>query len=102
MARATPALGQLAAASSGFGGMLPTIRGGEGAPGPAGPSRRIQAVIESIITRRGLSLRLAPGLTDAFEGAELKPSDYPSAHKINKHSPRPQLLLASHPPLRHH
>src|SRR5207302_1770779 len=49
MARATTALGQLAAASSGFGGMLPTVRGTEGAPGPAGASRRIQAVIERTI-----------------------------------------------------
>src|SRR6202521_2298080 len=38
MARATTALGQLAAASTGFGGMLPTIRAAEGAPGPAGAS----------------------------------------------------------------
>ena len=95
MARATTALGQLAAASSGFGGMLPTIRGGEGAPGPAGASRRIQAVIESIITRRGLSLRLAPGLTDAFEGAELKASDYASANKISKDSAGRELRLAA-------
>src|SRR5437868_2720163 len=65
MARATTALGQLAAASSGFGGMLPTVRAGEGAAGPAGASRRIQAVIETIITRRGLSLRLAPSLPQA-------------------------------------
>src|SRR5256885_13689179 len=68
MARATTALGQLAAASSGFTGLLPTVRATEGAPGPAGASRRIQAVIESIITRRGLSLRPAASLTEAFEG----------------------------------
>src|SRR5438876_3016914 len=69
MARATTALGQLAAASSGFTGMLPTDRTTEGAPGHAGASQRIHAEIESIITRRGLSLRLAEALTQAFEGA---------------------------------
>src|SRR5207302_6954660 len=86
MARATTALGQLAAASSGFTGMLPTVRATEGAPGPAGASRRIQAVIESIITRRGLSLRLAGPLTQAFEGAELKATDYAAEVKISKDS----------------
>ncbi|TME03835.1 MAG: hypothetical protein E6I61_01645 [Chloroflexi bacterium] len=94
MARATTALGQLAAASSGFGGMLPTVRGTEGAPGPAGASRRIQAVIESIITRRGLSLRLANALTEAFEGAELKGSDYARDNKISKDSAGRELRLA--------
>src|SRR5437588_1720395 len=95
MARATTALGQLAAASNGLSGMLPTIRTNEGAPGPAGASRRIHAVIESIITRRGLSLRLAPSLTDAFEGAELKASDYASANKISKDSAGRELRLAA-------
>src|SRR5207245_856423 len=76
MARATTALGQLAAASSGFSGMLPTVRPTEGTPTVTGASRRIEAVIETIITRRGLSLRLAPALTQAFEGSELKASDY--------------------------
>src|SRR6266513_1545781 len=38
MARATTALGQLAAASSGFTGLLPTVRATEGTPGPAGAS----------------------------------------------------------------
>src|SRR2546425_1803322 len=95
MARATTALGQLAAASSGFGGMLPTVHSTEGAPGPAGASRRIQAVIESIITRRGLSLRLAPALTEAFEGSELKASDYASQTKISKDSAGRELRLAT-------
>jgi pilus assembly protein CpaF len=95
MARATTALGQLAAASTGFSGMLPTVRTAEGAPGPAGASRRIQAVIESIITRRGLSLRLAPALTDAFEGAELKASDYAAQAKISKDSAGRELRLAT-------
>src|SRR5207248_2048378 len=94
MARATTALGQLAAASSGFGGMLPTVRANEGAPGPAGASRRIQAVIETIITRRGLSLRLAPSLTQAFEGAELKASDYAAEAKVSKDSAGRELRLA--------
>src|SRR4029077_6490339 len=84
MARATTALAQLAAASSGFGGMLPTIKAAEGAQGPAGASRRIQAVIETIITRRGLSLRLAPALTEAFEGAELKASDYAKQARLSR------------------
>jgi class 3 adenylate cyclase len=74
--------------------MLPTVRANEGAPGPAGASRRIQAVIESIITRRGLSLRLASSLTDAFEGSELKSSDYASANKISKDSAGRELRLA--------
>ncbi|TME72846.1 MAG: hypothetical protein E6I50_00035, partial [Chloroflexi bacterium] len=94
MARATTALGQLAAASSGFGGMLPTVRANEGAAGPAGASRRIQAVIETIITRRGLSLRLAPSLTQAFEGAELKASDYAAEAKVSKDSAGRELRLA--------
>ena len=94
MARATTALGQLAAASSGFTGMLPTVRATEGAPGPAGASRRIHAVIESIITRRGLSLRLAEALTQAFEGAELKATDYATEVKISKDSAGRELRLA--------
>src|SRR2546426_969195 len=94
MARATTALGQLAAASSGFTGMLPTVRTTEGAPGPAGASRRIHAVIESIITRRGLSLRLAGPLTQAFEGAELKATDYAAEVKISKDSAGRELRLA--------
>ncbi len=95
MARATTALGQLAAATSGFSGMLPTVRATDGSPGPAGASRRVQAVIESIITRRGLSLRLAPALTQAFEGAELKASDYASANKVSKDSAGRELRLAA-------
>lgn len=94
MARATTALGQLAAASSGFSGMLPTVRSTEGAPGPVGASRRIQAVIESIITRRGLSLRLAEPLTESFEGAELKASEYAFKSKISKESAGRELRLA--------
>ncbi|HET7419634.1 MAG TPA: ATPase, T2SS/T4P/T4SS family [Candidatus Dormibacteraeota bacterium] len=93
MARATTALGQLAAASSGFSGMLPTVRSGEGAPGPAGASRRIQAVIETIISRRGLSLRLAPALTEAFEGAELKASEYAHSAHVSKDSAGRELRL---------
>src|SRR6266702_1896472 len=95
MARATTALGQLAAASSGFSGLLPTVTAMEGAAGPTGASRRIQAVIESIITRRGLSLRLAPALTEAFEGAELKASDYYREARISKDSAGRELRLAA-------
>jgi class 3 adenylate cyclase len=96
MARATSALGQLAAASSGFTGMLPTVRATEdGVPGPAGASRRIQAVIESIISRRGLNLRLAPSLTEAFDGAELKATDYAAGNKLSKDSAGRELRLAS-------
>jgi pilus assembly protein CpaF len=95
VARATSALSQLAAASSGFGGMLPTVTSGQSSPGPAGASRRIQAVIESIIARRGLSLRLAPALTEAFEGAELKASDYARQSKISKDSAGRELRLAA-------
>jgi pilus assembly protein CpaF len=85
MARATTALGNMAAAaSSGFAGMLPITH----TPGPAGAgaTRRIQAVVESLITRKGLNLRLAPAITQAFEGAELKASDYAKPNKLSKES----------------
>ena len=85
MARATTALGNLAAANSGYVGMLPTVRAPEGDK-PAGASRRILAVIESLITRRGLNIRMAPAIAQAFEGAELKGSDYASEAKISKES----------------
>src|SRR2546430_12922210 len=74
--------------------MLPTIRAAESGQ-TGGASRRIQAVIESIITRRGLSLRLAPALTQAFEGAELKGSDYAADNKISKDSAGRELRLAT-------
>jgi pilus assembly protein CpaF len=92
MARATTALGQLAAASSGYVGMLPTIRA-EGTT-PAGASRRIQAVIESIITRHNLNLRLAAAMTAAFEGSELKASEYAGETKISKESAARELRQA--------
>ncbi|HKW69818.1 MAG TPA: ATPase, T2SS/T4P/T4SS family [Candidatus Dormibacteraeota bacterium] len=95
MARATTALGQLAAASSGFVGMLPTVRSTEATPTVAGASRRIEAVIETVITRRGLSLRMAPALTQAFEGAELKASDYAREVRISKDSAGRELRLAA-------
>jgi pilus assembly protein CpaF len=93
MARATTALGNLAAASSGYIGMLPTVRTPEGV-GPAGATRRIQAVIESLITRKNLNLRLAPAVTQAFEGAELKASDYAAETKISKESAARELRMA--------
>jgi pilus assembly protein CpaF len=86
MARATTALGNLAAANSGYVGMLPTVRATEGDNRPAGASRRILAVMESLVSRRGLNLRLAPAITEAFEGAELKGSDYAHEHGISKES----------------
>jgi pilus assembly protein CpaF len=93
MARATTALGNLAAANSGYVGMLPTVRGTDGV-GPAGATRRIGAVIESLITRRNLNLRLAPAITQSFEGAELKGSDYASENKISKESAGRELRQA--------
>jgi pilus assembly protein CpaF len=93
MARATTALGNLAAANSGYVGMLPTVRGAESV-GPAGATRRIGAVIESLITRRNLNLRLAPAITKAFEGAELKGSDYAAESKISRESAGRELRQA--------
>jgi class 3 adenylate cyclase len=93
MARATTALGNLAAANSGYVGMLPTVRAPEG-DRPAGASRRILAVIESLITRRNLNLRLAPSITQAFEGAELKASDYAAEAGISKESAGRELRQA--------
>ena len=94
MARATTALGNLAAANSGYVGMLPTVRAPEGGDRPAGASRRILAVIESLITRRNLNLRLAPAITQAFEGAELKGSDYAAEARISKESAGRELRQA--------
>ena len=94
MARATTALGQMAAAAGGFvhAGILPTIQG-EGTV-PQGATRRIGAVIESLITRKGLNLRLAPAVTQAFEGAELKASDYAGPNHISKESAGRELRQA--------
>jgi pilus assembly protein CpaF len=94
MARATTALGQMAAAAGGFmhAGQLPTIQG-EGSV-PQGATRRIQAVIESLITRKGLNLRLAPAVTQAFEGAELKASEYAGPNHISKESAGRELRQA--------
>jgi pilus assembly protein CpaF len=95
MARATTALGQMAAAASGgfmHAGVLPTIHG-EGTV-PVGATRRIQAVIESLVTRKGLNLRLAPAITQAFEGAELKASDYAGPNHISKESAGRELRQA--------
>jgi pilus assembly protein CpaF len=98
MARATTALGQMAAAASGgfmgTAGFLPTIRVESAGAIPAGATRRIQAVIESLITRKGLNLRLAPEVTQAFEGAELKASDYAGANHLSKESAGRELRQA--------
>src|SRR5438309_3756208 len=93
MARATSALGQMAAAaSSGFSGMLPITH--TAGPAGSGATRRIQAVVESLITRKGLNLRLAPAITQAFEGAELKASDYAAPNKLSKESAGRELRQA--------
>jgi pilus assembly protein CpaF len=93
MARATTALGNMAAAaSSGFAGMLPITH--TAGPAGAGATRRIQAVVETLITRKGLSLRLAPAITQAFEGAELKASDYAKPNKLSKESGARELRQA--------
>jgi pilus assembly protein CpaF len=93
MARATSALGNMAAAaSSGFAGMLPVTH----AAGPegAGASRRIKAIVESLTTRKGLNLRLAPAITQAFDGAELKASDYAKPNRLSKESAARELRQA--------
>jgi len=93
MARATSALGQMAAAAtSGFAGMLPITH--SAGPTGAGATRRIQAVVETLITRKGLNLRLAPAITQAFEGAELKASDYAAPNKLSKESAGRELRQA--------
>jgi len=96
MARATTELGRLtAAASSGFianAGMLPTVQ--VESHGGAGVSRRLTAVMESIVSKKNLNLRLAPALTQVFEGAELKASDYAGPHKLSKDSAGRELRQA--------
>jgi pilus assembly protein CpaF len=92
MARASSVLGQMAAGGLMYAGQLPTIQG-EGTV-PQGATRRIQAVIESLITRKALNLRLAPAVTQAFEGAELKASDYAGPNHISKESAGRELRQA--------
>jgi pilus assembly protein CpaF len=94
MARASTAFGQMAAAAglAGSAGMLPTIytEGND----RASATRRINAVIESLIARKGLNQRLAPAVTEAFEGAELKASDYAGPNHISKESAGRELRQA--------
>jgi pilus assembly protein CpaF len=93
MARATTVLGQMAAAGGlMYAGQLPTIQGVGTVP--QGATRRIQAVIESLITRKSLNLRLAPAVTQAFEGAELKASEYAGPNHISKESAGRELRQA--------
>ncbi len=93
MARATSAFGEMAAAATGgFAGMLPVVQ--SSGPTVTGATRRIKAVIETLISRRGLNLRLAPAITQAFEGAELKASDYAGPHKLSKDSAGRELRQA--------
>jgi pilus assembly protein CpaF len=98
MARATTELGRIAAAaSSGFianAGMLPTIQV-EGHGGGAGVSRRLKAVIESIVSKKNLNLRLASPIVQVFEGAELKASDYAKPNNLSKESAARELRQAA-------
>src|SRR2546427_11343132 len=93
MARATSALGQMAAAAtSGFAGMLPITH--TSGPMGTGATRRIEAFVESLITRKGLNMRMATANTQAFDGAELKASDYADPNKLSKESAGRELRQA--------
>ncbi len=96
MARATTELGRMtAAATTGFianAGMLPTVQV-EGHAG-TGVSRRLNAVMESIVSKKNLNLRLAHTLTQVFEGAEIKASDYAAPNKLSKDSAGRELRQA--------
>jgi len=98
MARATTELGRMAAAAqSGFianAGMLPTIQT-EGGHAGLGVSRRLKAVIESIVSSKNLNLRLAPAITQVFEGAEIKASDYARPNHLSKESASRELRQAT-------
>jgi len=98
MARATTELGRMAAAAqSGFianAGMLPTVQS-EGGHGSLGVSRRLNAVIESIVSGKNLNLRLAPAITQVFEGAEIKASDYAKPNHLSKESAARELRQAA-------
>jgi class 3 adenylate cyclase len=98
MARATTELGRMAAAAqSGFianAGMLPTVQS-EGGHGSLGVSRRLKAVIESIVSGKNLNLRLAPAITQVFEGAEIKASDYAKPNHLSKESASRELRQAA-------
>jgi pilus assembly protein CpaF len=97
MARATTELGRIAAAaSSGFianSGSLPTVHV-EG-QSHMGVSRRLKAVIETIVSQKNLNLRLAPAIAQVFEGAELKASDYAHPNKLSKESAGRELRQAA-------
>ncbi|HLY35716.1 MAG TPA: CpaF family protein, partial [Candidatus Limnocylindria bacterium] len=96
MARATTELGRMSAAASGgfiaSAGMLPTVQV-EG-HGGTGVSRRLNAVMESIVSKKNLNLRLAHTLTQVFEGAEIKASDYAAPNKLSKDSAGRELRQA--------
>src|SRR5205823_14790651 len=96
MARATTELGRMSAAAAGgfiaSAGMLPTVQV-EG-HGTAGVSRRLNAVMESIVSKKSLNLRLAHTLTQVFEGAEIKASDYAAPNKLSKDSAGRELRQA--------
>jgi pilus assembly protein CpaF len=98
MARATTELGRMAAAAqTGFianAGMLPTVQS-EGGLGSLGVSRRLKAIIESIVSSKNLNLRLAPAITQIFEGAEIKASDYAKPNHLSKDSAARELRQAA-------
>ena len=98
MARATTELGRMAAAAqSGFianAGILPTVQSEAGHSG-LGVSRRLKAVIESIVTNKNLNLRLAPTITQVFEGAEIKASDYAKPNHLSRESASRELRQAA-------
>ena len=98
MARATTELGRMAAAAqTGFianAGMLPTIQS-EGGHAGLGVSRRLKAVIETIVSNKNLNLRLASAITQVFEGAEIKASDYAKPNHLSKESAARELRQAT-------
>src|SRR5260370_11347908 len=59
-----------------------------------GDERSIKAIAESLTTRKGLNLLLAPSITQAFEGAELKASDYAKPNRLSKESAARELRQA--------
>jgi len=58
-------------------------------------SRRLKAVIESIVTNKNLNLRLAPTITQVFEGAEIKASDYAKPNHLSRESASRELRQAA-------
>ncbi|HLZ95667.1 MAG TPA: adenylate/guanylate cyclase domain-containing protein, partial [Candidatus Dormibacteraeota bacterium] len=83
------------AAAGGFvanAGALPTVH--VESAGGAAVSRRLTAVMESIVSKKNMNLRLAPALTQVFEGAEIKASDYAMPNRLSKDSAGRELRQA--------